>query len=103
VLIGLVFECVVLGRFLGFDLLQVLGHNSWLELGALLAAFAAILVAVMHFIGVTSLDFWAMLNGYSWLSVPMVVAAMVAVTVMQERATGLHEVEQKAALFMSRT
>jgi hypothetical protein len=92
-LISLVFGCVVLGWFLGFDLLQVSGRNSWLELAALLAGFAVVLVAAMHWIGVSRIDFWAMLNGYWWLSVPVAVTAMAAVTVMQERATGLHEVE----------
>lgn len=52
-----------------------------------------ILVVAMHYIGVTSIDFWVMLNGYWWLSVPVVVTAMAAVAVMQERATGLHGAE----------
>lgn len=83
----------MLGWFLGFDLLQVSGRNSWLGLAALLAVFAAVLVAALHWIGAASIDFWAMLNGYWWLTVPVVVATMLAVTVMQERATELHEVE----------
>jgi len=67
----------------------VSGHNSWLEPGALLAGFCVVLVAAMHYIGVMNVNFRAMLKGYWWLSV-----AVAGVTVMlQERTTGLYEVE----------
>jgi hypothetical protein len=62
-------------------------------LGALLAGFAVVLVAAMHWIGAAQVDFWAMLNGYWWLTVPVAVAAMTAVTVILERATGLYKAE----------
>jgi hypothetical protein len=93
VLTSLVFGCVFLGWFFGFDLLQVSGHNSWLELAALLGGFAVVLVLALHWVGVSRIDFWEMVNGHWWLAVPIAVAAIAAVTAMQERATGLHEVE----------
>lgn len=92
-LVALVVGLVVGGWFAGFDLLQVARQNSWLELAALLGAFAAAMVALLHWVGLASIDFWELVHGYWWLFVPVVAAAALFTTMAQEKATSIQDVE----------
>jgi hypothetical protein len=92
-LLSLVIGAVVGGWFLGFDLLQVARQSSWTSLAILLASIAALMGGVLFWTGVSEIDIWETVHAYWWWSLPLVGAGALALTMMQERATDMKEVE----------
>jgi len=84
----------VLGAWLfGFELFQVGVGESYTSLILVLGSTSAILVGALVWTGTMNIDWWEVVAGYWWLSLPVAGAAGLALVMMQEQATGWDEVE----------
>jgi hypothetical protein len=76
---------------MGLALFQVFEHQSW---GVLALSSAAVVAAgMLHSTGSHSIDWWALVAGSWWLSVPVAGAAELLLVVAQERSSGWYEVD----------
>jgi len=79
--------------FMGFELFQVHENKSWLELGILLAAVVGAGGLLLIWTGSTAIDWWELVAGYWWLSLPVAGAAGLILVMAQEQATGFEEMD----------
>ncbi|RDW78159.1 hypothetical protein BP5796_06011 [Coleophoma crateriformis] len=108
VLISLVIGGVVGAWFFGFELFQIASSkdpqipfivpeprrlvSSWIELVALLGFVIVGLLALISWTGAHWIDWWELVLGYWWLSMPAAGGAVVCLVIMQETASSMNEV-----------
>ncbi|KAL3424804.1 hypothetical protein PVAG01_04085 [Phlyctema vagabunda] len=108
VLISLVVGGVVGAWFYGFELFQfsstqdpqipfqpaepTVSDSSVLEIISLLGLVVAALLVVISWTGALWIDWWELVLGYWWLSMPVGGAAGLCLVLMQETASGMDEV-----------
>jgi len=78
---------------MGFELFQVSDRTSWGTLALGLGGVVAGGVCLLYWTGSLYIDWWELVAGYWWLSMPVAGAAGLLLVMAQEQATGFSEVE----------
>lgn len=87
-LLSLLGGAVVAAWLMGFELLQVSAQHSYMDLGLLLGA-----AALLWWVGGLAVDWWELVAGYWWLSMPVAGAAGLLLVMAQEQSTAYEEVD----------
>jgi hypothetical protein len=78
---------------MGFELLQTRDDVSWGALALGLGGAGSAAGVLLYWTGSHYIDWWELVMGYWWLSMPVAGAAGVLLVMAQEQATGFHEVD----------
>ena len=77
----------------GFELFQVSEHSSWWEVGLGVGAALLVVLTALYWTGIQSIDWWELVKGYWWLSMPVAGAAGLLLVMAQEQSSDWHEVD----------
>lgn len=92
-LLSLIVGGVFSAWFVGFKMFQVFEHQSWGELALGLGAVVAAAAGMLYWTGSHFIDWWELVTGFWWLSMPVAGAAGLLLLIAQEQSSGWHEVD----------
>ena len=92
-LLSMVLGAGLLAYLGGFELLQVSEQSSWQDVGLGAGAAVLLVLAGLYWTGAHYIDWWELVSGYWWLSMPVAGAAGLLLVMAQEKSLGWDEVD----------
>lgn len=88
-LLSLLLGAIISAYLYGFELLQPSDHTTWAEKGITLFLVAAFGGGAAWFVGVQKIDWWELVWGYWWFSMPIAGGAAVVLVRAMEATEGI--------------